>query len=548
MHESNLLSLLIFLPVLGAAVIGFAPRNDDWTRRIALAFSLLVFVVSLPLWFNFDTASHEMQFVTRVPWIPAFNVNYAVGVDGISVLLVLLTTLITPMCVLCSWKAIDTRVKEYMIAILIMEAALIGVFVSLDLVLFYVFWEAELIPMLLIIGVWGGQRRVYAALKFFLYTMAGSLPMLVAILALYFTGGETFDIQELSKGSYSSTFQFWVFWAFFLGFAIKVPMFPFHTWLPDAHVEAPTAGSVMLASVMLKLGTYGFLRFSLPITPDASHAFAPVILILSLIAIIWGSYMALVQTDLKKLVAYSSVGHMGFVTLGIFVFNSEGIEGAILQMVNHGITTGALFLMVGMLYERTHSRLISDCGGLRMTVPIYVTLLAIFSFASFGLPGTNSFVGEFLVLVGSFKSSLLAGAIAIGGVVLTVAYMLWMLQRVVWGESTRKDDVVVTDLNGREIATLMPLLVLVFWIGFNPEPFLARMRVSVEHLVSEVSSVSGVKNIEGLNDAVFPPLPGQSHQHAVAGANIATVNRISAADSCRAPPCQTSNWDRKQTL
>ena len=545
-HHSNLLSLLIFLPVLGAALIGFAPRNDGWTRWIALAFTLLVFVVSLPLWFSFDTATHEMQFVTRVSWIPAFNINYAVGVDGISVLLVLLTTLITPLCVLCSWKAIDTRVKEYMMALLIMEAALIGVFVSLDLFLFFVFWEAELIPMFLIIGVWGGQRRVYAALKFFLYTMAGSLPMLVAILALYFTGGETFDIRELSQGTYSATFQFWVFWAFFLAFAIKVPMFPFHTWLPDAHVEAPTAGSVMLASVMLKLGTYGFLRFSLPITPDASHAFASIILILSLIAIIWGSYMALVQTDLKKLVAYSSVGHMGFVTLGIFVFNSQGIEGAILQMVNHGITTGALFLMVGMIYERTHSRLISDCGGLRMTVPIYVTLLAIFSFASFGLPGTNSFIGEFLVLVGTFNNNLLAGAIAIVGVVLTVAYMLWMLQRIVWGEHSREEGVVVADLNGREIATLMPLLVLVFWIGFNPEPFLDRMRASVKHVVSEMSSVRGVKNVEGLNGAVFPPLPERRPQHA-AVANAVAVDRT-PADSCRAPPCQISNWDRKQTL
>ena len=545
-HESNLLSLLIILPLLGAVMIGFMPRNDDWTRRITLAFTLLVFAISLPLWYLFDTSSHEMQFVTRVPWIPVFNINYAVGVDGISVLLVLLTTMITPMCVLCSWKAIDTRVKEYMIAILVMEAMLIGVFVALDLFLFFVFWEAELIPMFLIIGVWGGQRRVYAALKFFLYTMLGSLPMLVAVLALYFTGGETFDIQTLSQGAYSATFQFWVFWAFFLAFAIKVPMFPFHTWLPDAHVEAPTAGSVMLASVMLKLGTYGFLRFSLPITPDASHAFAPIILILSLIAIIWGSYMALVQTDLKKLVAYSSVGHMGFVTLGIFVFNTQGIEGAILQMINHGITTGALFLMVGMIYERTHSRLISDCGGLRMTVPIYVTLMAIFSFASFGLPGTNAFVGEFLVMVGTFKSSLLAGAIALAGVVLTVAYMLWMLQRLVWGENTRKEGVVVTDLNGREIATLMPLLVLVFWIGFYPQPFLDRMRASVAHLVSEMSSVRDARHIEGLNDATLPQILERSPLHA-ATANIVAVNRT-FADSCRPSPCQISNKDRKQTL
>ncbi len=546
MHESNILSLLLILPLLGAVIVGIMPRNDVWTRRIALAFTLLVFVASLPLWYLFDASSHEMQFVTRVPWIPAFNINYAVGVDGISVLLVLLTTLITPMCVLCSWKAIDTRVKEYMIAILVMEAAILGVFMALDLFLFFIFWEAELIPMFIIIGVWGGQRRVYAALKFFLYTMAGSLPMLVAILALYFTGGETFDIQTLSQGTYGSTFQFWVFWAFFLAFAIKVPMFPFHTWLPDAHVEAPTAGSVMLASVMLKLGTYGFLRFSLPITPDASQAFASVVVILSLIAIIWGSYMALVQTDLKKLVAYSSVGHMGFVTLGIFVFNTEGIEGAILQMINHGITTGALFLMVGMIYERTHSRLISDCGGLRMTVPIYVTLMAIFSFASFGLPGTNAFVGEFLVMVGTFKSSILAGAIALGGVVLTVAYMLWMLQRLVWGESTRKEDVVVTDMNGREIATLLPLLVLVFWIGFHPQPFLERMRASVAHLVSEMSPVQGAQHIEGLNDVTLPRKLDRVHSHA-AGADIVATGRT-IVDSCSVLPCQISNKDRKQTL
>lgn len=491
MVESYLLSWVIFLPLLGVVVIGFVPRNDERIRRIALAFALLVFAVSLPLWFLFDTSTHEMQFVARAPWIPAFNIEYAVGVDGISVLLVLLTSLLTPICVLCSWRAIETRVKEFMMTILIMETAMIGVFTALDFILFYVFWEAQLIPMFLIIGVWGGPRRVYATIKFFLFTLAGSLPFLVAILALYFIGGGTFDIQELSAGSYSATAQFWIFWAFFLAFAIKVPMFPFHTWLPDAHVEAPTAGSVMLASVLLKMGAYGFLRFSLPMVPDASLAFAPVILGLSLIAILWGSYMALAQTDLKKLIAYSSVGHMGFVTMGIFVFNAHGIEGAILQMVNHGITTGALFLCVGLIYDRVHSRLISDCSGLRLMMPVYVTLLAVFSFSSFGLPGTNTFIGELLVLVGAFMHNIWVGAIATGGVVFTAAYMLWMLQRMVWAEHTRAPGVVLPDLNGRDFATLIPLVVLVFWIGLNPGPFLDRVQASVEHLVSEVSAARG---------------------------------------------------------
>ena len=492
MLESNLLSLVIFLPLAGALAVGIAPRNDELVRWIALLSSLLVFAASLPLWFLFDTTTHEMQFVERVPWIAAFDIEYAVGVDGISILMVLLTTLITPLCVLCSWRTVGSRVKAFMMALLAMETAMIGVFAALDFILFYVFWEAMLIPMFLIIGVWGGPRRVYAALKFFLYTLLGSLPLLVAILALYFMGGKTFDIQALSAGSYGATAQFWIFWAFFLAFAIKVPMFPFHTWLPDAHVEAPTAGSVILASVLLKMGAYGFLRFSLPMVPDASLAFAPVILGLSLVAIIWGSYMALVQSDLKKLVAYSSVGHMGFVTMGIFVFSAAGIEGAILQMLNHGITTGALFLCVGLIYDRTHSREIAACSGLRAMMPAYVTLLVLFSFSSFGFPGTNTFIGELLILVGAFAQNLWMGAVAIGGVVLSVAYMLWMLQRVIWAEHTRPPGTVFTDLNGRELATLLPLLVLVFWIGLNPGPFLERVQASVEHLVAEVSLAGSV--------------------------------------------------------
>jgi NADH-quinone oxidoreductase subunit M len=493
MFESNLLSLVIFLPLAGALVIGLAPRNDELTRWMALLFSLLTFIASLPLWFGFDSASHEMQFVERTSWIAAFNIEYAVGIDGISILMVLLTTLITPLCVLCSWRSIGVRVKEFMMAILAMETAMIGVFAALDFFLFFVFWEAMLIPMFLIIGVWGGPRRVYAALKFFLYTLVGSLPLLVAILALYFMGGRTFDIQALSAGSYSPAAQFWIFWAFFLAFAIKVPMFPFHTWLPDAHVEAPTAGSVILASVLLKMGAYGFLRFSLPMVPDASIAHAPVIIGLSLIAIIWGSYMALVQTDLKKLVAYSSVGHMGFVTVGIFVFNVQGIQGALLQMLNHGITTGALFLCVGLIYDRTHSRQISDCSGLRTMMPAYVVLLTLFAFSSFGFPGTNTFIGELLVLVGTFRESYLVGAVAIGGVVLGVAYMLWMLQRVVWAEHTRAPGTVFPDLDGRELSTLLPLIVLVFWIGLNPGPFIDRIQASVGNLAAGIALVQGAE-------------------------------------------------------
>jgi NADH-quinone oxidoreductase subunit M len=484
--ESNLLSVVIFLPLAGAVLIGLMPKNDQLTRWLALATSLAVFAVSLLLWVRFDPSTHEFQFVERMPWIPAFNIEYAVGLDGISILLVLLTTLITPICILCSWQAIQARVKQFMMAILLMETAMIGVFAALDFVFFYVLWEAMLIPMFLIIGVWGGPRRVYAAVKFFLYTLVGSLPLLVALIALYFLGGGTFDIRELSTQSYSQTAQFWIFWAFFLAFSIKVPMFPFHTWLPDAHVEAPTAGSVILASVLLKMGTYGFLRFSLPMVPDASIAFAPVMIGLSLVAIVWGSYMALVQSDLKKLIAYSSVAHMGFVTVGIFVFNTHGVEGAILQMINHGITTGALFLCVGLIYDRLHSRMIIDVGGLRVTMPIYITLLALFSFSSFGLPGTNTFVGELLVLVGAFHYNVWVGAVAIVGVLLGVGYMLWMLQRMVWGEHTRPEGTVLSDLDARELVTLLPLLLLVFWIGLNPAPFLELIQVSVAHLVAEL--------------------------------------------------------------
>jgi NADH-quinone oxidoreductase subunit M len=367
-----------------------------------------------------------------------------------------------------------------------METAMIGVFAALDFVLFYVFWEAMLIPMYLIIGVWGGRNRLYAALKFFLYTLAGSLLLLVALIALYFEGGRTFDLTRLMGQPYDPLFQMWIFLAFFLAFAVKVPMFPFHTWLPDAHVEAPTAGSVILASVLLKMGAYGFLRFCLPMTPYASQLWMPIVVALSVIAIIYGAYMALAQDDLKKLIAYSSVSHMGFVTLGIFVFNVQGVEGALLQMINHGVTTGALFLCVGLLYDRTHSRMIADYGGLARSMPAFSVCLVIFALSSMGLPGTNSFVGEFLVLVGAFRVSPFVTALAALGIILAAVYLLWMVQRVALGESRRTESP-LPDLSWREAVTLAPLVGLVFWIGFYPGPLLEIMHSSVAHLVGQVA-------------------------------------------------------------
>ncbi|MEW6543409.1 MAG: NADH-quinone oxidoreductase subunit M [Nitrospirota bacterium] len=475
------LTLVIFLPLAGTAVL-FLVREAT-ARWVALGTSLADFVLSVPLWLQFDPATPRMQFAERVSWITSPPISYSVGVDGISLPLLLLTTFLTPICVLVSWKAIQTRVKEFLATLLIMETAMLGVFAALDFVLFYVFWEAMLIPMYLLIGVWGGPNRLYAAIKFFLYTLAGSVLLLVAILVLYFKGGQTFDILLLSRVEYSSTLQHWLFWAFFLAFAVKVPMFPFHTWLPDAHVEAPTAGSVILASVLLKMGAYGFLRFTLPMLPEATETFAPFMLGLSLTAILYGAYMALAQTDLKKLIAYSSVSHMGFVTLGIFVVNAQGIEGAIMQMLNHGITTGALFCCVGIIYERTHSRMLADNAGLAGPMPRYATFLVIFALSSLGLPGTNSFVGEFLVLVGTFFWSKPVAAAAALGVILAAAYLLWMIQRVAFGVRPANAHGHLADLDRRELALLGVLAVLVFWIGIFPNPVLTPMHATVDHLV-----------------------------------------------------------------
>jgi NADH-quinone oxidoreductase subunit M len=479
------LTVLVFLPLAGALVLYLA--KETGARLIALAVTVADLLFSIPLWSLFDPSSSHMQFVETAVWISSPKIQYKLGLDGISLPLVLMTTALMPLCVLISWRSIETGVRNFMAMLLIMEGAMIGVFVALDFVLFYVFWEAMLIPMYLLIGMWGGPNRLYAAVKFFLYTLAGSVLLLVAILVLYFHGGHTFDIQELTQGSYSHTVQMWVFLAFFAAFAVKVPMFPFHTWLPDAHVEAPTAGSVILASVLLKMGTYGFLRFSLPMLPEASQAFTPLIVVLSIVAIIYGAYMALAQTDLKKLIAYSSVSHMGFVTLGLFMFNIQGIEGAVMQMVNHGITTGGLFLCVGIIYERTHSRQIADNVGLTKPMPRFATCLVIFALSSLGLPGTNSFVGEFMVLAGTFLMNKPAAALASLGIILAAAYMLWMVQRVAFGVPSHAMLPKLQDLTPREMAILAPLVVLVFAIGLFPNPLLTRMHASVGKVIARTA-------------------------------------------------------------
>ena len=487
------LTLLIFLPLAGAGVLYLV--HERQARAIALATTVADFLVALPLWWLFDPSSNRMQFTEHVAWITSPPIHYSLGLDGISLPLVLMTAALMPLCVLISWESIVTRVRTFMAVLLIMETAMLGVFAALDFVLFYVFWEAMLIPMYLLIGVWGGPNRLYAAIKFFLYTLAGSVLLLVAILVLYFYGGRTFDVLALSQVTYPAVLQQWLFLAFFAAFAVKVPMFPFHTWLPDAHVEAPTAGSVILASVLLKMGAYGFLRFSLPMLPDASHAMTPMIAALSIIAIIYGAYMALAQTDLKKLIAYSSVSHMGFVTLGLFVMNQQGIEGAVLQMVNHGITTGALFLCVGIIYERTHSRLIADNVGLAKPMPRYATFLVIFALSSLGLPGTNSFVGEFLVLVGTFLWSKAAAAFASLGVILAAAYLLYMVQRVVFGVALPRELPHLKDVGIREFGILLPLAIVIFLIGVFPNPLVSRMHGTVTKTLDTMARTKMAPNV-----------------------------------------------------
>jgi NADH-quinone oxidoreductase subunit M len=484
----HLISWMIAVPFIGIVILAFV-RDEESIRRIALGSTIVEVFLSLILWKNFDSTHQGMQFVERMEWMPTFNIQYAVGVDGISILMVILTALLCPLCVLSSWTGVTTRVRAFLSLILLVEGAMIVVFTALDLFLFFMLWEVTMIPMYFMIILWGGPNRISAGLKFVLYSLTGSLLLLVGILGIYLNGGHTYDLLLLTEQNYSSNQQFWFFLAFFFAFAIKMPMVPFHTWLPDAHSEAPTAGSVILAGVLLKMGGYGFLRFCLPMFPEASANFAPYILWLSVLGIIYGGYLALAQADLKKLVAYSSVSHMGFVTLGIFVFNSQGIQGAVLQMFNHGITTAALFICVGQLYDRTHSRAISDYGGLHKPMPRFAALFFLFSVAAFGLPGTCNFIGEFLVLVGTSYINFAMVLISMGGIVLAAAYMLWMIQRVVLGEPKTEAAKMLPDLSNRELATLIPLAILVLCIGLYPGPLMELMDTTVIHLIHQTTGM-----------------------------------------------------------
>ena len=488
-----LLSLIVWTPMIGAFLVLLLPREQvDGARRAALAFSLLTFVLSLALWAGFLPEHADFQYLEQKPWIQDWGIQYLIGVDGISLFLVLLTTFLTPLVILFSFGDVQKRVKEYFFFMLMLETGMIGAFVSLDLFLFYVFWELMLVPMYFIIGIWGGQHRIYASIKFLLYTLTASLLMLLAIL--YLVGAHvragaptTFDVRLLYDVALTATEQGWLFAAFALAFAVKVPMFPLHTWLPDAHVEAPTGGSVILAGVMLKLGTYGFLRFAMPLFPAAAAAATPFILGLAVVGIVYGAMVAMVQPDLKKLVAYSSVSHLGFVMLGLFAVNPMGVEGAIYQMLNHGLSTGALFLLVGMIYERRHTRPITEFGGLWKPIPRWAAVFLLVTFSSVGLPGLNGFIGEFLILLGTFGQSRIATAFASSGLVLGAVYMLWMFQRVVFGPVRHDENATLEDLRPREIAVLVPVVAMIVVMGVYPAPFLKTMEPSVKALLARIA-------------------------------------------------------------
>jgi NADH-quinone oxidoreductase subunit M len=504
----HLLSLMTFFPILGLVVLLFLPKdNGGLLKGFTLLITIITFFISLPLAFDdVFTTSGAMHYTEFAKWISVgdyFQMNYNLGIDGISLWLVLLTTFIMPIAVFSTWKAIDKNIKGFMALTLLLETAMLGAFISLDLFLFYIFWELMLIPMYFMIGIWGGKNRIYAAVKFFIFTAVGSLLMLVAIIYVYYHAVQSgldisgFSIADFSKVAIAPEVQTWLFLAFAFSFAIKVPMFPVHTWLPDAHTEAPTAGSVILAAIMLKMGTYGYVRFAIPLFPDATQQFIPFLSLLAVIGIIYGALVAMMQVDVKKLVAYSSVSHLGFVMLGIFAMNVQGWSGGLLQMVNHGISTGALFLIVGFLYERRHTREIAEFGGLAKQMPVFATIFMIMTLSSIGLPGTNGFVGEFLILMGAYESELRwFGVFATTGVILAAVYMLWMYQRVMFGELKNPANQKLADLSVREVALMVPLLLFVFWIGIYPNTFLGKMNPAVEQLLQEVNGKQQVAMVE----------------------------------------------------
>jgi len=487
-----ILSFIIFLPLAGAILLIFIHRDrKNLLRNLSLGIALITFILSLILYFNFNAQTPDPQFVEKADWL-GYGIKYHIGIDGISLFLVLLTTFLMPIAILSSWTYIQKRVKEYLIFMLLLETGIIGVFVSLNLFLFYVFWEAMLIPMYFLIGVWGGRRRIYATLKFVLFTMLGSLLMLVAIFFLYSmyykaTGVYSFNLFDYYKLILNPNIQIWLFLAFALSFSIKIPLFPFHTWLPDAHVEAPTAGSVILAAVLLKMGAYGFLRFALPLFPDAVMKFLPLLAALSVIGIIYGGLMALIQKDAKSLVAYSSVSHMGLIMLAIFALNFEAMEGAIYQMISHGLSTGALFLIVGILYERSHTRMIKDFGGVSKQMPVFSAFFLICMLSSVGLPGLNGFIGEILCIFGIFKANKLLAILGISTVILAAGYLLWMFQRMMQGPIKNEKIFSFKDINKREICYLVPIVIMMFWMGIYPKPFLRKMDSSVTHLLNRVN-------------------------------------------------------------
>ena len=495
MMNFPIISSLILLPSIGALFLFFInSKNINSIKYVSLFVSIINFLISIYLWLIFDQSSYEFQFVESRVWIKDF-INYKVGVDGISILFIILTTFITPLCILSVNSSIKNRLKEFLIAILLMETLMIGVFCSLDLVIFYLFFEGGLIPMFLIIGIWGGERRVYSAFKFFLFTLLGSVLMLIAVISIYWIAGTT-DVEELYKLGIDPKYQNLLWLAFFSSFAVKTPMWPVHTWLPDAHVEAPTAGSVLLAAILLKMAGYGFIRFSIGLFPVASEYFVPFIFVISLIAIVYTSLVALMQDDMKKLIAYSSVAHMGFVTLGLFTFTQQGVEGGIFQMISHGIVSAALFFSVGVVYDRTHSRRINDYGGLVNVMPKYSILLMVFVLGSLGLPGTTGFIGEFLILMGTFKKSFLVAAIASLGVILGAAYMLWLYKRVVFGELTNQKLLKIIDLNKVELSILTLLALSIIFFGFYPDPLSNTYSVSVENFLNEYNNKLNNYNLQ----------------------------------------------------